>query len=122
MKMRMLPPSHWTTQRQRKKGIAQTIDVLANDYDLDGDQLVIVSVTSTSPGVSVVIIPDNTLTYKSPPGIYRERLVQLYHQRRSRRDGHRKRDIGVTGLKMFVASINFESRRGQNDCSRRLCG
>ncbi len=45
-------------------GGSKVINVLANDTDLDGDNLTLVSVTNGSKG-SVLINPDNTVTYQT---------------------------------------------------------
>jgi large repetitive protein len=49
------------------EGVAVNIDVLANDTDADGDILSIGSVTAPASG-SVVINPDETITYFPDPG------------------------------------------------------
>lgn len=46
--------------------VTVTIDVLANDTDVDGDALTVVSVTQPSRGV-VVINPDSSITYTPNP-------------------------------------------------------
>jgi sorbitol-specific phosphotransferase system component IIBC len=51
------------------QGTAVTIDVLANDSDLDGDTLSISSVSTPSNG-SVVTNPDNTVTYTPIPSFF----------------------------------------------------
>ena len=43
-----------------------TIDVLANDSDIDGDDLTVVSATDSANGGTVTVNPDGTVTYTPP--------------------------------------------------------
>ena len=69
--------------------ISVTIDVLANDSDIDGDALSVVSVTQGRNG-AVVINGDDTLTYTPNPRFYGiDRFSYVL------RDAHGADDIGV---------------------------
>lgn len=49
------------------EGVALTIDVLANDHDIDGDTLSVAAATNGANGI-VTSNPDNTVTYTPNPG------------------------------------------------------
>ncbi|MBW3576954.1 MAG: choice-of-anchor B family protein [Actinobacteria bacterium] len=48
------------------KNTSVTVDVLANDSDIDGDTLSVTEVTNVNSGATVTINEDNTLTYTPP--------------------------------------------------------
>ncbi len=96
--------------------IAQVIDVLANDSDPDGDTLVIISCDSVSlNGGTVVINPDQTLSYTSASGFTGQDSFSY-----SISDGQGDPvtatvtvDVSETSsTKVFVNAISFQSRRG----------
>ncbi|MDV6029899.1 MAG: hypothetical protein F9B45_07285 [Phycisphaera sp. RhM] len=96
--------------------VEQIIDVLANDSDPDGDPITIVSVDSSSVGGgSVVINPDNTLSYTSAPGFAGS---DSFTYRISDGQGGTATatvTVDVTQVSdtaMFVSDISFQSRKG----------
>ena len=61
------PPVAIDDEAATPKGTAVSLDVLANDVDVDGDALTVVEVTQPAHG-TVVVAPDGTVTYTPEPG------------------------------------------------------
>jgi hypothetical protein len=99
--------------------VEQIIDVLANDSDPDGDSVVIDSVESPTPGGGTVVInPDNTLSYTSAPSFTGTDTFSYTVSDGQGGTATATVSIDVTGSStsvMFVADISFQSRRGGKD-------
>ncbi len=102
----------------------EIIDVLANDFDSDGDTLFVDSVVSpTSEGGTVVINPDNTLSYTSASSFTG---IDTFSYTISDGQGGvstatvtvEVTEVATTA--MFVANIDFDSRKGGRDWRRGL--
>ena len=100
-------------------GLEKIIDVLANDFDSDGDTIAIDSVVSpTSGGGTVVINPDNTLSYFSASGFSG---IDFFSYTISDGNGGTSTatvtlDVTeVTTTAIFVADISFDSRKRGRD-------
>jgi large repetitive protein len=61
------------------------IDVLANDSDVDGDVLKVISATGATMGSVTVNGGGGSVTYTPEPRHHRDRLVHLHRVRRERR-------------------------------------
>ncbi len=96
--------------------VEQIIDVLANDSDPEGDPFVVESVDSpTAQGGTVVMNPDNTLSYTSTPGFTG---TDTFSYTISDGQGGLSTatvtvDVSdVSTPTMFVSDISFQSRKG----------
>ena len=97
-------------------GLERIIDVLANDFDGNGDPLTIISVENpTSGGGSVVMNGDNTLTYQSADGFIGTDSFSYTISDGNGGMATGTVTIDVTELQMWVSYIRFESRRGGKD-------
>ena len=55
------------------EGIGVTVDVLTNDYDVDGDPLTVTA--TSSPDGTVTINPDGTILFEAVPGFVGTTIV-----------------------------------------------
>ena len=92
----------------------KVMDVLANDSDPDGDALAIVSVSPTSAGGTVVINPDNTLSYTSALGYTGSDSFSYTASDGRGGEATATVTIEVTGIGMYVHAISFESQQVGN--------